>query len=538
MLSNLLPDPNQQTEALLRIIALSINASAVALLPDPSPVQADPSRTTIWVQCLLYASIVCSLFAALGAVLGKQWLDHYMSVGERGTIETRGMERQRKFAALEAWHFRTILEFLPILLQASLFLFAIALCAFMWDIQRTVAKVLIITNGIGFLLYFVSVVASILFEDCPFQSSLSRIIQPFVVPCLDIVRYSYLGCLFMILVVVIAFCLLGFLGIALVRLCSSADPDVEDVRPLQDLERKIDLWSSTILDPIDHHLQDVVQSIEIRISDFLPSPRALTAALRHPRVFSSIPQDHVVGASVVWLIETSTDPIVLTDAIQVAPEVAWYPDFQVPTSVLDFLLPKVAESARSRQEGIVEPDADRMDSFYSAFLLFFWNHVTLDYKSIKSWARSSEPRHYLSILEAANPGASSNGLYSSHNETNTLPPSLSYATFLLATVSPQVFETTGGSRTIITFQIDVPPDQWMEFACARIVLLLTQHYRDQLIGGPHYPVLRYCSQFAPSETHRLVYLIALAGLGSYDLQGLEKHGEVQINNRLVSFYSF
>ena len=163
MISSLLPDPNQQMEALLRIIAVSLNATAVALLPDLSPVQAGPSPTTVWVQCLLYASIVCSLFAALGAVLGKQWLDHYMSVGERGTIEARGMERQRKFAALEAWHFRTILEVLPILLQASLFLFAIALCAFMWDVHHTVAIILIVTNGFGFFLYLASVVASILF---------------------------------------------------------------------------------------------------------------------------------------------------------------------------------------------------------------------------------------------------------------------------------------------------------------------------------------------------------------------------------------
>ena len=93
MLPNLLPDPNQQIEALLRIIAFSINATAVALLPDPSPIQADPTSTTIWVECLLYVSIVCSLFAALGAVLGKQWLDHYMSVGERGTVEALGLER-------------------------------------------------------------------------------------------------------------------------------------------------------------------------------------------------------------------------------------------------------------------------------------------------------------------------------------------------------------------------------------------------------------------------------------------------------------
>ena len=345
----------------------------------------------VWVQCLLYASIVCSLFAALGAVLGKQWLDHYMSVGERGTIETRGLERQRKFAALELWHFRTILEFLPILLQASLFLFAIALCAFMWNIQRTVAKVFIVTNGFGFIFYFVSVIASVLFQDCPFQSSLSRILRRFLKPlwasCLDILRYLYLGCLYVITVTVVVISNLVLLNIHVARLCSSASvhSDVEDARPPQGLARTTVAWFGALSGLLDDHLGNVSQMIRTDFSDVLPSVRAFTASLRRPRKVSPAPQDHLVGEALVWLTETSTDPIVLTDAIHVVPEIPWYPDFQVPTTVLDVLLSKIGEGARRREQGIPEPDSHKFYRLYSAFLLLFWNNMILDRKAMKAW---------------------------------------------------------------------------------------------------------------------------------------------------------
>ncbi|KAJ7612886.1 hypothetical protein DFH06DRAFT_147376 [Mycena polygramma] len=50
-------------------------------------------------QCLLYSSLSLTLLAALLAVLGKQWLMYYSAAGERGTIEARGLERQRKSTA-------------------------------------------------------------------------------------------------------------------------------------------------------------------------------------------------------------------------------------------------------------------------------------------------------------------------------------------------------------------------------------------------------------------------------------------------------
>ena len=202
MRPDLSPDPNEAIQSLLRTIIASLNTTAVDALPAPLLIQTNPSTTTVWVQCLLYASITCSLFAALGAVMGKQWLDHYRSVGEHGTIEARGMERQRKLASLDAWNFRAILEVHPVLVQVSLLLFAVALSAYMLEVNRFVALILIITNSIGFLLYFSSIVASLLYADCPFQSSLTGFLRILVdlfltalAPLIDIFRCIYFGCI-------------------------------------------------------------------------------------------------------------------------------------------------------------------------------------------------------------------------------------------------------------------------------------------------------------------------------------------------------
>ena len=165
-------DPvNTNIQIYLRIIALSlVNDTVADALSIPLISEPQISLTTIWVQSLLYASLSCSLFAALGAVLGKQWLSYYMSVEERGTVVARGKDRQRKFTALHQWGFRYVLELLPILLQVSLLLFGLALCAYMWNVQRTVAVVLIVVNAVGALLYFGFVFAPLFSQDCPFHT--------------------------------------------------------------------------------------------------------------------------------------------------------------------------------------------------------------------------------------------------------------------------------------------------------------------------------------------------------------------------------
>ncbi|KAJ7670347.1 hypothetical protein B0H17DRAFT_1246086, partial [Mycena rosella] len=104
-------------------------------------------------QSLLYISLGSTLFAALLAVLGKQWLMFYSAAGERGTIEARGLERQRKFDGLRRWKFDTVMQIFPLLPQLGLFLFAVALSVYLWSIHLSLAIIVISFTSFGVTTY-------------------------------------------------------------------------------------------------------------------------------------------------------------------------------------------------------------------------------------------------------------------------------------------------------------------------------------------------------------------------------------------------
>ncbi|KAJ7901529.1 hypothetical protein B0H13DRAFT_2515466 [Mycena leptocephala] len=117
-----------------------------------------------------------TLLAALLAVLGRQWLLHYDSVGEKGTIEERGLERQRKFDGMRRWKFDLVMQMFPLLLQFSLLLFATALAVYLWTIHRAIAGIVLGLTTLGLIFYTIMVISAVAWADSPFQSSLSFVL--------------------------------------------------------------------------------------------------------------------------------------------------------------------------------------------------------------------------------------------------------------------------------------------------------------------------------------------------------------------------
>ncbi|KAJ7484177.1 hypothetical protein FB451DRAFT_1128290, partial [Mycena latifolia] len=148
------PDPDDTNQALMRLLIHTVNSSIFSgpdiLIPSSSPA---PPALVVVAQSLLYVSLSCTLLAALLAVLGKQWLTYYSAAGERGTIEARGLERQRKFDGLHRWKFDAVLQMFPLLLQVSLLLFAAALSIYLWTVHRSVAIIVLILTSFGSLAY-------------------------------------------------------------------------------------------------------------------------------------------------------------------------------------------------------------------------------------------------------------------------------------------------------------------------------------------------------------------------------------------------
>ena len=156
--SNLQPDPNEQSVALLRAILLTLNQSAIPGETPTVPSQKDPSSEIVTVTCLMYASLLFSLLAAFLATLGKQWLNRYSRNSGSSMIERCG-DRQRKFDGLEKWSLHLFIKSLPVILQAALFLLACGLCLRMWSINASVAWVLISLTGVGIVFYVAIVIA-------------------------------------------------------------------------------------------------------------------------------------------------------------------------------------------------------------------------------------------------------------------------------------------------------------------------------------------------------------------------------------------
>ena len=175
--ANLNPNPNDTTNALLKILIDKVDNNTFSKQDASLPIWTGPSSSEIWIQTLAYTSLSTSLLAAFGAVLCKQWLDYFnASRFGKGSLDERCKRRQRKLDGLEHWQFNAIISTLPIFLQLSLLFFGISLSADIWTQQHTVASLIIGTTALGFGFYTFTVIAS-LQSDCPFQTPISTVIK-------------------------------------------------------------------------------------------------------------------------------------------------------------------------------------------------------------------------------------------------------------------------------------------------------------------------------------------------------------------------
>ena len=131
----------------------------------------------VQVQALLFASLTASLFSAFLAMLSKQWLNRYASVDMRGSAIERSRNRQRKVDGIVSWYFDNVMESLPLMLQAALLLLGCALSRYLWEINMTVALVVLGITSFSVLFYLFIVIAGAVFASCPYQTPGAHILR-------------------------------------------------------------------------------------------------------------------------------------------------------------------------------------------------------------------------------------------------------------------------------------------------------------------------------------------------------------------------
>lgn len=171
------PNPLDTTNALLvQLIQITLQGPS-ATTPVIHSASTNYS-SNFWMEALAYMSLALSLLAAFGAVLGKQWLNYYKThrFGS-GSLEQRCMQRHSKYQGLKTWCFEGVLQSFADLLKASLFLFGVFLGAITWAEQKTISILIITATAFGLVFYLGTIVASLVYPNCPFQTRLSSAIH-------------------------------------------------------------------------------------------------------------------------------------------------------------------------------------------------------------------------------------------------------------------------------------------------------------------------------------------------------------------------
>ncbi|KAF9647449.1 hypothetical protein BDM02DRAFT_2678144 [Thelephora ganbajun] len=152
------PDSNEINITHLRSIIHAIDPS---LFPNTDPSIAvtwnEPAPGIIIVLYLLCASLAISFLALSLAMQGAQLVNHYIQ-SHRGSA-AKSRDHQQKLGKMGRWHFRMIVEGIPVMLQIVPVLLLCAILQYAWTTNHPDARVVIVMAllGFGFLLTSVTV---------------------------------------------------------------------------------------------------------------------------------------------------------------------------------------------------------------------------------------------------------------------------------------------------------------------------------------------------------------------------------------------
>jgi hypothetical protein len=136
----------------------------------------EPDTSAVVVNCLFFASLSASLFAALASVVALQWVADYDAAITRGgsSPEDRAKRRQFRYAGVISWKMSEIIAALPLLLYFSVILFFAGLILWMWVINHAVGAVVAGCTAVAVLFYIMTTMIAVAFVSAPFRTPLSR----------------------------------------------------------------------------------------------------------------------------------------------------------------------------------------------------------------------------------------------------------------------------------------------------------------------------------------------------------------------------
>jgi len=282
------------TAAYMWILIHTMNNSLFPDADSSAIIWTGPPPEIVTVQCLLYASLATSLFAAFLAMLGKQWVNRFLR-NHGGSVGDKSRDRQRKLDGFEKWHFYLVIESLPVMLQLALLLFGSALSRYLRAISRTVAGVTISFTVFG-ITYLFFTLAATMYYNCPYQTPLSTLTR-------TAIRYLTRGDA-------------GF--------ACSVRSVIASLPSTKTLRRNLKHLHSGVLNALEsfHCVPAVVKEAEhVPVTAVVVSPT---------RIFEDISIDWEVceadARCISWVLDSITDPDVILSTVRFTVDTIWYPE--------------------------------------------------------------------------------------------------------------------------------------------------------------------------------------------------------------------
>ncbi|KAJ6476695.1 hypothetical protein C8R47DRAFT_657305 [Mycena vitilis] len=170
------PDSGDITALLLAQISQQLAASANGTsfqIPPTTPFQ--PPASSLICNILWFISLGLSLTCALIATLLEQWARDFL---HRADMRSAPVVRARIFSflyyGLKRFKVHTVVEIIPLLLHASLFLFFVGLVAFLLPVNIVLTIVAGIILAIVTGVYVLLTLLPLVHLDCPYRTPLSR----------------------------------------------------------------------------------------------------------------------------------------------------------------------------------------------------------------------------------------------------------------------------------------------------------------------------------------------------------------------------
>ncbi|KAH9057277.1 hypothetical protein EDB87DRAFT_1812179 [Lactarius vividus] len=170
------PNPQDTSNFYLANIyrTLADPGSNVSSSLPTSPPPFTPPNYAVWVNTLLFLSLVISITCALLATLLQQWARRYLKVTQpRYSPHKRARIRAFFFEGVDKFLLPWAVEALPSLLHVSLFLFFAGISVFLWNVNLTIFKSVVSWVGICTALYGCITVVPIFRHDSPYHTPLS-----------------------------------------------------------------------------------------------------------------------------------------------------------------------------------------------------------------------------------------------------------------------------------------------------------------------------------------------------------------------------